>query len=553
MKLKEVKYEKASRKDFAKVGDYIEMPNLIKVQRDSYEWFLEEGLGEVLKDISPIEDYSGNLVLEFFDYYMEEKTKYTVEEAKERDATYSTRLHVKVRLINRETGEIKEQEIYLGDFPLMTDSGTFVINGAERVVVSQLVRSPSCYYAEEFDTKTGKKTYTSTVMPLRGAWLEYETDGNDIFWVRVDRTRKVPVTTLLRAIGIITDDQIRELFGDEELLKATINKDTIKDQDEALIEIYKKLRPGELPTADAARNLFNGLFYDNRRYDLAKVGRYKFNQKLNLSTRIKGKVAAEDIVDSETGEVFVQAGEVITEDVAEDIQNSGINIVDVLVGERKVRIIGNSTVNIHKVLPTVDLSKLHFKELVNYTVLKNIIDNTDEADLVKTIEEREEELVPKHITTEDMIASINYLLNLSHGLGKPDDIDHLSNRRIRCVGELLQNQFRIGLTRLERVVRERMTIQDLDVITPQTLINTKPITSSIREFFGSSQLSQFMDQTNPLSELTHKRRISALGPGGLTRERAGFEVRDIHYTHYGRLCPIESPEGPNIGLICTNR
>ena len=549
MKLKEVKYEKASRKDFAKVGDYIEMPNLIKVQRDSYEWFLEEGLGEVLKDISPIEDYSGNLVLEFFDYYMEEKTKYTVEEAKERDATYSTRLHVKVRLINRETGEIKEQEIYLGDFPLMTDSGTFVINGAERVVVSQLVRSPSCYYAEEFDTKTGKKTYTSTVMPLRGAWLEYETDGNDIFWVRVDRTRKVPVTTLLRAIGIITDDQIRELFGDEELLKATINKDTIKDQDEALIEIYKKLRPGELPTADAARNLFNGLFYDNRRYDLAKVGRYKFNQKLNLATRIKGKVAAEDIVDSETGEVFVQAGEVITEDVAEDIQNSGINIVDVLVGERKVRIIGNSTVNIHKVLPTVDLSKLHFKELVNYTVLKNIIDNTDEADLVKTIEEREEELVPKHITTEDMIASINYLLNLSHGLGKPDDIDHLSNRRIRCVGELLQNQFRIGLTRLERVVRERMTIQDLDVITPQTLINTKPITSSIREFFGSSQLSQFMDQTNPLSELTHKRRISALGPGGLTRERAGFEVRDIHYTHYGRLCPIESPEGPNIGLI----
>ena len=549
MKLKEVKYEKASRKDFAKVGDYIEMPNLIKVQRDSYEWFLEEGLGEVLKDISPIEDYSGNLVLEFFDYYMEDKTKYTVEEAKERDATYSTRLHVKVRLINRETGEIKEQEIYLGDFPLMTDSGTFVINGAERVVVSQLVRSPGCYYGEEFDTKTGKRTYTSTVMPLRGAWLEYETDGNDIFWVRVDRTRKVPVTTLLRAIGIATDAQITELFGDEPLLKATINKDTIKEQDEALIEIYKKLRPGELPTADAARNLFNGLFYDNRRYDLAKVGRYKFNQKLNLATRIKGKVAAEDIMDEETGEVFVQAGEVIKPEVAEDIQNAGINIVDIMLGERKVRIIGNSTVNIHKVLPNVDLSKLHFKELVNYNVLKNIIDNTDEKDLVKIIEERKDELVPKHITTEDMIASINYLLNLSHGLGKPDDIDHLSNRRIRSVGELLQNQFRIGLTRLERVVRERMTIQDLDVITPQTLINTKPITSSIREFFGSSQLSQFMDQTNPLSELTHKRRISALGPGGLTRERAGFEVRDIHYTHYGRLCPIESPEGPNIGLI----
>ena len=549
LKIKEVKYEKASRKDFAKVGDYIEMPNLIKVQKDSYDWFIEEGLGEVLKDISPIEDYSGNLVLEFFDYYMEEKTKYSVEEAKERDATYSTRLHVKVRLINRETGEIKEQEIYLGDFPLMTDSGTFVINGAERVVVSQLVRSPGCYYGEEFDTKTGKRTYNSTVMPLRGAWLEYETDGNDIFWVRVDRTRKVPVTTLLRAIGIATDSQIIDLFGKEEMLKATINKDTIKDQDEALIEIYKKLRPGELPTVDAARNLFNGLFYDNKRYDLAKVGRYKFNQKLALATRIKDKVSANDIVDSETGEVFVQAGEIISEEVAEEIQDSGINIVDIMVGDKKVRIIGNSTCNIHKVLPTVDLSKLHIKELVNYNVLKNIIDNTSEEELVKALEERMDELVPKHITTEDMIASINYLLNLSHGLGKPDDIDHLANRRIRCVGELLQNQFRIGLTRLERVVRERMTIQDLDVVTPQTLINTKPITSAIREFFGSSQLSQFMDQTNPLSELTHKRRISALGPGGLTRERAGFEVRDVHYTHYGRLCPIESPEGPNIGLI----
>ena len=549
LKIKEVNYEKASRKDFAKVGDYIEMPNLIKVQKDSYDWFIKEGLGEVLKDISPIEDYSGNLVLEFFDYYMEEKTKYSVEEAKERDATYSTRVHVKVRLINRETGEIKEQEIYLGDFPLMTDSGTFVINGAERVVVSQLVRSPGCYYGEEFDTKTGKRTYNSTVMPLRGAWLEYETDGNDIFWVRVDRTRKVPVTTLLRAIGIATDSQIIDLFGEEEMLKATINKDTIKDQDEALIEIYKKLRPGELPTVDAARNLFNGLFYDNKRYDLAKVGRYKFNQKLALATRIKDKVSANDIVDSETGEVFVQAGEIISEEVAEEIQDSGINIVDIMVGDKKVRIIGNSTCNIHKVLPTVDLSKLHIKELVNYNVLKNIIDNTSEEELLKALEERMDELVPKHITTEDMIASINYLLNLSHGLGKPDDIDHLANRRIRCVGELLQNQFRIGLTRLERVVRERMTIQDLDVVTPQTLINTKPITSAIREFFGSSQLSQFMDQTNPLSELTHKRRISALGPGGLTRERAGFEVRDVHYTHYGRLCPIESPEGPNIGLI----
>ncbi len=549
MKIKDVQYEKASRKDFAKVGDFIEMPNLIQVQKDSYNWFVKEGLGEVLKDISPIEDYSGNLVLEFFDYYMEEKTKYTLEEAKERDATYSTRLHVKVRLINRETGEIKEQEIYLGDFPLMTDSGTFVINGAERVVVSQLVRSPGCYYAEEFDTKTGKKTYTSTVMPLRGAWIEYETDGNDIFYVRVDRTRKLPVTTLLRALGIVSDDQIRDLFGDETLLSTTIAKDTIKTQEEALIEIYKKLRPGELPTVEAARSLFNGLFFDNRRYDLAKVGRYKFNQKLDLATRIKGKVSASDIMDAETGEVFVQAGEVISAEVAEDIQNSGINIVDILVEDKIIRIIGNGIVDIHKVLPIVDFSTLNIKEKVNYQVLKNIIDNTDEKDLPKTVEERMDELVPKHITTEDIIASVNYLLNLSHGLGKPDDIDHLANRRIRCVGELLQNQFRIGLTRLERVVRERMTIQDLDVVTPQTLINTKPITSSIREFFGSSQLSQFMDQTNPLSELTHKRRISALGPGGLTRERAGFEVRDVHYTHYGRLCPVESPEGPNIGLI----
>lgn len=549
MKIRDIQYEKASRKDFAKVGDFIEMPNLIKVQKDSYDWFIKEGLGEVLKDISPIEDYSGNLVLEFFDYYMEDKTKYSIEEAKERDATYSTRLHVKVRLINRETGEIKEQEIYLGDFPLMTDSGTFIINGAERVVVSQLVRSPGCYYADVFDTKTGKRTYTSTVMPLRGAWLEYETDGNDIFYVRVDRTRKVPVTTLLRAIGLVTDDQIRDLFGNEELIEATIAKDPIKTQEEALIEIYKKLRPGELPTVEAARSLFDGLFYDNRRYDLAKVGRYKFDQKLSLATRITGKVASKDIMDSETGEIFVQAGEVITEEVAKDIQNSGINMVEVTVGERIVKVIGNGTVDIHAVLPTLDLSELEIKENVNYQVLKNIIDTTDEKDLVKTIGERIDELVPKHITTEDMIASISYLLDLSHGVGNVDDIDHLANRRIRCVGELLQNQFRIGLTRLERVVRERMTIQDLDVVTPQTLINTKPITSSIREFFGSSQLSQFMDQTNPLSELTHKRRISALGPGGLTRERAGFEVRDVHYTHYGRLCPIESPEGPNIGLI----
>ena len=549
-RLRPITSGKAMRMSFSRQKEVLEMPNLIEVQKDSYQWFLNEGLKEVFDDISPIADYNGRLSLEFVDFALcEDEVKYSIEECKERDATYSTRLHVKVRLINRETGEIKEQEIYLGDFPLMTDSGTFVINGAERVVVSQLVRSPGCYYAEEFDTKTGKKTYTSTVMPLRGAWIEYETDGNDIFYVRVDRTRKLPVTTLLRALGIVSDDQIRDLFGDETLLSTTIAKDTIKTQEEALIEIYKKLRPGELPTVEAARSLFNGLFFDNRRYDLAKVGRYKFNQKLDLATRIKGKVSASDIMDAETGEVFVQAGEVISAEVAEDIQNSGINIVDILVEDKTIRIIGNGIVDIHKVLPTVDFSTLNIKEKVNYQVLKTIIDNTDEKDLPKTVEERMDELVPKHITTEDIIASVNYLLNLSHGLGKPDDIDHLANRRIRCVGELLQNQFRIGLTRLERVVRERMTIQDLDVVTPQTLINTKPITSSIREFFGSSQLSQFMDQTNPLSELTHKRRISALGPGGLTRERAGFEVRDVHYTHYGRLCPVESPEGPNIGLI----
>ncbi len=543
--LTDLKYEKTTRKTFARIGDFIDIPNLIQVQKDSYDWFVKEGLGEVLRDISPIEDYTGNLVLEFFDYYMEEETKYSLEEAKERDATYSTRLHVKVRLINRETGEIKEQEIYLGDFPLMTDSGTFVINGAERVVVSQLVRSPGCYYESDYD-KTGKKLYKATVMPIRGAWLEYETDGNDVFYVRIDRTRKLPVTTLLRAIGLVSDEQITALFGDEDKILATINKDTTKTSEEALIEIYKKLRPGELPTVDAARNLFNNLFFDPRRYDLSKVGRYKYNKKLDLSSRIANKVAFDDILNTETGEVIVEKDTVITTEKAEEIQNAGINIVDVKVNDKKVRVIGNGTVDLKAYVNSDDIA---IKEKVNFAVLKNILETTEEKDLVRVINERKEELVPKHITTEDMIASISYLLNLQYGLGAIDDIDHLGNRRIRCVGELLQNQFRIGLTRLERVVRERMTIQDLDVVTPQTLINTKPITSSIREFFGSSQLSQFMDQTNPLSELTHKRRISALGPGGLSRERAGFEVRDVHYTHYGRLCPIESPEGPNIGLI----
>ena len=546
--VKDVKHEKTTRKSFSKIGDFIELPNLIKVQKDSYNWFINEGLGEVLREVSPIVDYSENLVLDFLDYHMDEHPKYTVEEAKERDATYSTKLHVKVRLFNRETGEIKEQEIYLGDFPVMTDTATFVINGAERVVVSQLVRSPSCYYADSLDTKTGKKLYTSTVMPLRGAWLEYETDNNDIFYVRVDRTRKIPVTTLLRAIGIEKDDQILALFGNETLLKATMEKDPIKTMNEALIEIYKKLRPGELPTVEAARTLFDRLFFDPKRYDLAKVGRHKFNDKLSLAKRIRNQVSAETISDPTTGEILVDKDEKISEEIAWKIQNLGINSVKIKCGDSFIIVLGNGTVDIKNYVD-IDISDLHIKELVNYAVLKEIMEKTAPEDLHEELKARKEELVPRHITNEDIIASISYLLNLYHGLGKIDDIDHLGNRRIRCVGELLQNQFRIGLARLERVVRERMTIQDLDSITPQALINTKPISSAIREFFGSSQLSQFMDQTNPLSELTHKRRISALGPGGLTRERAGFEVRDIHYTHYGRLCPVESPEGPNIGLI----
>ena len=558
VKVKDIVHEKCVRKTFSKIGDFIDIPNLIKVQKDSYNWFITEGLGEVLKDISPIVDYSGNLVLEFFDYYMEDKTKYSLEEAKERDATYSTRMHVKVRLINKESGEIKEQEIYLGDFPLMTDSGTFIINGAERVVVSQLVRSPGCYYDSTYD-KTGKKLFTSTIMPIRGAWLEYETDSNDVFWVRIDRTRKVPVTTLLRAIGLDTDEKILEFFGDEDKILATIAKDPIKTGEDAIIEIYKKLRPGELPTVEAARNIFDGLFFDARRYDLSKVGRYKYNKKLSLAGRIARHIAAEDIINPETGEVLVEKGNQISREMAREIQNAGINSVSVDVNDKIIKVIGNGTVDICAYVSPKIAGKLGIKVDVNYAVLQTILENTSEKDLEKVIASRLEELVPKHITTEDMLASINYVLNLDYNiyitdpdqprLGYIDDIDHLGNRRVRCVGELLQNQFRIGLTRLERVVRERMTTSDLDATTPQTLINTKPITSAIREFFGSSQLSQFMDQTNPLSELTHKRRISALGPGGLSRERAGFEVRDIHYTHYGRVCPIESPEGPNIGLI----
>ncbi|MBQ9267210.1 MAG: DNA-directed RNA polymerase subunit beta [Clostridia bacterium] len=533
---------------FGKIEDVLEMPNLIQVQKDSYDWFIKKGLKEVLTECSPITDYSGKLILEFVDYHFNEETKYSIDEAKARNTTYSTRLMVKVRLINRETGEVKEQEIFMGDFPVMTDYGTFVINGAERVIVSQLVRSPGCYYEKSYD-KLGKQLFAATIMPNRGAWLEYETDSNDIYYVRIDKTRKLPITLILRAIGIATDSQILELFGEDERLVATLAKDPIKTEEEALIEIYRRLRPGEMPSIEAARNLFSSLFFDPRRYDLTKVGRFKYNDKLSLAKRIAGQISAEKIVNPETGELLVSKDKVITPEVAEAIQESGINSVKVKVEDKVINVIGNGTVWISSFVEG-DLKDLGIEERVNYAVLKELIENNKEPKkLYKALEENIDNLLPNHITKEDMVASINYLNNLAYGLGHVDDIDHLSNRRVRSVGELLQNQFRIGITRLERVVRERMAIQDLDVVTPQSLINVKPVVSSIREFFGSSQLSQFMDQNNPLTELTHKRRISTLGPGGLSRERAGFEVRDIHHSHYGRLCPIESPEGPNVGLI----
>ena len=545
--IREVKNEKTSRMYFGNIEDVVEMPNLIQVQKDSYDWFVKKGLKEVFVECSPITDYSGKLILEFVDYHFSEETKYTIEEAKSRNTTYATRLQVKVRLINRETGEVKEQEIFMGDFPVMTDYGTFIINGAERVIVSQLVRSPGCYYDKTYD-KLGKKLYTATIMPNRGAWLELETDSNDIYYVRIDKARKLPVTLILRAIGIASDSQILELFGEDERIVATLAKDPIKTEEEALIEIYKKLRPGEMPSIEAARNLFTALFFDPRRYDLTKVGRYKYNDKLSLARRIAGQISAEKIVNPETGELLVSKDKVISEEVAEAIQEAGINIVTVKVEDKLVKVIGNGTVWINSFVD-VDAEELGVDERVNYAVLKEILDNTPEKELYKALENNIDRLLPNHITKEDMIASVNYLNTLAYGLGDTDDIDHLGNRRVRCVGELLQNQFRIGITRLERVVRERMAIQDLDVVTPQSLINIKPIGSAIREFFGSSQLSQFMDQNNPLTELTHKRRISTLGPGGLSRERAGVEVRDIHHSHYGRLCPIESPEGPNVGLI----
>ena len=545
----EVKNGKAVRKSFSKIKEVIDMPDLIDIQKQSYEWFLKSGLKDVLSDASPITDFSGNLMLEFVDYRLEEETKYSIEEAKERNTSYSSRLQVQVRLINRETGEIKEQEIFLGDLPIMTDNGTFLINGAERVVISQLVRSPGVYYTSERD-KTGKFIYTATVMPNRGTWIEYENDATEMMYARVDRSRKVPVTTLVRALGIETDAQISELFEDDQI-NEIIYKDPVKTVDDALLEIYKKLRPGEPLHVDAAKSLLYGLLFEARRYDLSRVGRYKYNKKLSIATRIEGLVAAEDVVNTETGEVLVNKGETISKDAALDIKNAGINVVYVLKDDKKVKIIGNNTVDISKYLG-IDIDKEVIKEEVYFPALKELLDSlgdVKEEELRKKIRNNREKLVVKHATIDDIIASINYFINFKYGLGEIDDIDHLGNRRVRCVGELLQNQFRVGLARLERVVRERMATQDLDIATPQTLINIKPIVGSLREFFGSSQLSQFMDQINPLAELTHKRRISALGPGGLTRDRAGFEVRDVHHTHYGRLCPIESPEGPNIGLI----
>ncbi|MDO4618016.1 MAG: DNA-directed RNA polymerase subunit beta [Clostridia bacterium] len=543
----QVQMGKNTRLSYSKINEVLEMPNLIEVQKDSYKWFLEEGLKEVFRDISPITDHSGHLVLEFFDYRLDYNPKYSVEECKERDAKYAAPLRVSVRLINTETGEIKEQEIFLGDFPLMTEQGTFIINGAERVIVSQLVRSPGIYYEFQRD-KTGKPLYNSTVIPYRGAWLEYETDSNDVFSVRIDRTRKIPVTILIRAMGVETNSQITELFGEDPRLTATFEKDTCKTRSEALLEIYKKLRPGEPLNVENAESLITNMFFDPKRYDLARVGRYKFDKKLSLTQRIVGKVTADDVVDPTTGEILATAGEELTYDTVLKMENVGVNSLDVIVEEQRVRILSNDMVLISEYVD-IDVSDLKLKK-VRRKVLEDILENlSDGDDLYEAIAMRRSELSPKHITVDDMMASINYVMNLANGIGSLDDIDHLGNRRLRSVGELLQNQFRIGLARMERVVRERMTIQDLEIITPQTLINIRPIIATINEFFGSSQLSQFMDQPNPLAELRHKRRISALGPGGLSRERAGFEVRDVHYSHYGRMCPIETPEGPNIGLI----
>ena len=542
-----------TRISYSKINEVLEMPNLIEVQKNSYQWFLDEGLKEVFEDISPITDFSGNLILEFIDFSLDSEPKYSIEECRERDATYAASLRVKARLYNRELDELKEQEIFMGDFPLMTETGTFIINGAERVIVSQLVRSPGIYYASEFD-KVGKKLLSSTVIPNRGAWLEYETDSNDVFYVRVDRTRKVPVSVLIRAMGVGSDAEIIELFGEEPKILATLEKDVAKSYEEGLIEIYKKLRPGEPPTVESSASLLNGMLFDPKRYDLAKVGRYKFNKKLALRNRIRDAVLAENVVDPMTGEVIAEEGAVLTLELCDRIQDSGAGYLYIMAEEKKVKILSNQTVKIDGYLEEFGLTAEEFgiKERVYYPMLAKLLEENATAEEMKAaIKENIHELLPKHITLEDIFASINYVIHLDYGSGNVDDIDHLGNRRIRSVGELLQNQFRIGLSRMERVVRERMTTQDLAVVTPQALINVRPVTAAIKEFFGSSQLSQFMDQNNPLSELTHKRRLSALGPGGLSRDRAGFEVRDVHHSHYGRMCPIETPEGPNIGLINT--
>ena len=548
-RIRPIKAGKGIRMSYARQKEVLEMPNLIEIQKDSYQWFLDEGLKEVFNDISPIEDYSEHLSLEFVDFQLcEDEVKYSIEECKERDATYAAPLKVKVRLHNKETGEISEHEIFMGDLPLMTATGTFVINGAERVIVSQLVRSPGIYYGIAHD-KIGKELYSSTVIPNRGAWLEYETDSNDVFYVRVDRTRKVPVTVLIRALGYGTNAEIIDLFGEEPKLLATFEKDTSDNYQDGLLELYKKIRPGEPLSVESAESLIAGMFFDARRYDLAKVGRYKFNKKLSFKNRLTGHVLAEEVVDMTTGEIIAEAGTTVDEDMAGEIQNAAVPYVMVQTEERNVKVISNMMVDINHYVD-FDCKELGITENVFYPVLATILEENDtEEDLKDAIRKNVTELIPKHITKEDIIASINYNMHLEWGIGNSDDIDHLGNRRIRAVGELLQNQYRIGLSRMERVVRERMTTQDLEGVSPQSLINIKPVTAAVKEFFGSSQLSQFMDQNNPLGELTHKRRLSALGPGGLSRDRAGFEVRDVHYTHYGRMCPIETPEGPNIGLI----
>ncbi len=547
---KPVKLGRAQRMTFSKIDEVLDMPNLIEVQKDSYEWFLSQGLREVFHDVSPISDHSGNLSLEFYDYHFDKNSKYSVEECKERDATYSVALRVNVRLVNRDTGEIKEQELFMGDFPLMTDSGTFIINGAERVIVSQLVRSPGAYYSYKFD-RAGKKLYSATVIPNRGAWLEYETDSNDIFSVKVDKTRKMPITVLLRSLGLATDEEITAKFGNDPKILATIERDPIKNREEALLEIYRKIRPDDPPTVDTATALINSLFHDPRRYDFAKVGRYKINKKLSFAERVVGQKSATPVVDPFTGEIIAGTDDIITEELANAIQDAGVESLDIVIGEDTVRVITNNTVALSKYFPEgYDLSDTDIKERVYKPMMDVIADECSDPDeLKKAVIASIDNLVPKYITVDDIYATIGYISNLENGLGSEDDIDHLGNRRLRCVGELLQNQFRVGFARMERSVRERMTIQDLDVAAPQNLINIRPVVATIKEFFGSSQLSQFMDQNNPLAELTHKRRLSALGPGGLSRDRAGFEVRDVHHSHYSRMCPIESPEGQNIGLI----